>query len=112
MAQPFDADKVGQTLRALLAVIPKGEADLSALTPHRARRLVTEIHAAIDRLTELAHEIDPIRQPPMMLDPYQPEVLGRLIGETMLEQPRHALNRSYSRTLAFTRDIRARGIRA
>ena len=49
----------------------------------------TEIRAAIDRMTDFAHAIDPIRQPPLMLDPYQPEVLGRLIGETMLEQPRH-----------------------
>ncbi len=92
MAKQIDPDNVEKTLRALLACIPEGEPDANALQPRRAKRLVSEIRTAIDRLTDFAHAIDPIRQPPMMLDPYQPEVLGRLIGETMLEQPRHKLN--------------------
>lgn len=92
MGKQIDPDKVGNTLRALLACIPEGEPDGNALQPRRAKRLVTEIRTAIDRLTDFAHAIDPIRQPPLMLDPYQPEVLGRLIGETMLEQPRHKLD--------------------
>lgn len=90
--KPFDPDNVEKTLRALLACIPQGEPDTTGLQPGRTKRLVTEIRTAIDRLTDFAHAIDPIRQPPMMLDPYQPEVLGRLIGETMLEQPRHKLD--------------------
>ena len=88
MAEPFDAALVQQTLHALLAAIPADEADTSSVSQRRVKRLVSEIRRAIERLTEFAHAIDPIRQPPMVLDPYQPEVLGRLIGETMLEQPR------------------------
>lgn len=91
MPKPFDAENVERTLRALLACIPEGKPEAAGLAPRRAKRLVTEIRSAIDRLTDFAHAIDPIRQPPMMLDPYQPDVLGRLIGETMLEQPRHKL---------------------
>lgn len=91
MPESFDADQVQAALRSLLEVIPAGEPDVTTVPARRAKRLVGEIRAAIDRLTDFAHAIDPIRQPPVMLDPYQPEVLGRLIGETMLEQPRHAL---------------------
>ena len=91
MPDSLDADRIEQTLRDFLAAIPAGAPDTSGLNPRRVKRLVAEIRAAIERLADFAHAIDPIRQPPMVLDPYQPEVLGRLIGETMLEQPRHAL---------------------
>lgn len=91
MSTPFDADKLGTLLTTLLALVPERTTTLPDLQPRRAARLIGEIRQAVDRLTSLAQAIDPIRQPPLMLDPYQPEVLGRLIGETMLEQPRHKL---------------------
>lgn len=91
MPPPFDPDSVEAALKELLANIPAPSTVVPDLNARRAKRLVTEIRAAIKRLTDFSHAIDPIRQPPMMLDPYQPEVLGRLIGETMLEQPRHKL---------------------
>ena len=92
MPQSFNVKEVEQALRALLAVIPENRPDVGGMTPRLTKRLVSEIREAIDRLKVFTDEIDPIRQPPIMLDPYQPEVLGRLIGETMLEQPRHALD--------------------
>lgn len=91
MPEPLDAALVQQTLRALLAAIPTEEVDASGVSQRRIKRLVGEIRGAIERLTEFAHAIDPIRQPPTVLDPYQPEVLGRIIGETMLEPPRQDL---------------------
>jgi hypothetical protein len=33
-----------------------------------------------------------IRQPPHVLDPSDPEVIGRLIADTLLVQPRHRLS--------------------
>ncbi|MBI5863101.1 MAG: Eco29kI family restriction endonuclease [Planctomycetes bacterium] len=91
MPEPIDYDRLATALEELLACVPTGGIDASGLATRRAKKLVAEIRQAIQRLRELAHAIDPVRQPPTMLDPYQPEVLGRLIGETMQEQPRHAL---------------------
>lgn len=92
MPHEIDADQIAEALQSLLSAVPVGTPDTTNLDSRRAKRLVAEIRAAIDRLTDFAHAIDPIRQPPMVLDPYQPEVLGRLIGETMLEQPRQSVS--------------------
>jgi hypothetical protein len=86
--------RIFEALEALLAVLPENlpelpddEASARAL---RRRRLVlrNEIHALISRLQDLAVQLDPIREPSTIFDPTDPETIGRLIANTLLEQPR------------------------
>ena len=91
MPQPFDPRRISTALTELLAAIPDGQSVRASVSAPRARRLVGEIVTAIDRLSSFAHAIDPIRQPPEMFDPYLPENMGRLVGQTMLEQQAHGL---------------------
>lgn len=93
MPEAFDPRRITTALAELLAAIPDGQPEPTSITAPRARRLVGEIATAIDRLSSFAHAIDPIRQPPEMFDPYLPENMGRLVGQTMLEQQSHSLDK-------------------
>jgi hypothetical protein len=91
MPGSFDPREVEVALRELLDQIPSSPFDFSGIPAAKRKKLVQEIRGAIERLASFMHSVDPILQPPTILDPYQPEVLGRLIGETLLSQPRNQL---------------------
>lgn len=57
----------------------------------KRRGLLKTVQNLLERLAGIASQLDPIAQPNAVLDPYQPEVLGRFIGTEMLRQPRHPL---------------------
>jgi len=61
------------------------------LDKSRLRGLRDDISRVIERLQQLASAIDPIGQPPFVLDPSEPRVIGELIARTLLEQPRTKL---------------------
>ncbi len=89
--EPFDYDRLDKALRGLLACIPDGPLSREGLTDRKAKRLAAEIREAIERLRKLSQDIDAIRQPATVFDPYRPDVLGRFTGETLLAQERHPL---------------------
>lgn len=91
MAKGFDFDKLDNALRELLACIPDGALNREGLSDRKAKKLAAEIREAIERLRKLGQDIDAIRQPATVFDPYRPEVLGRFTGETLLAQQRHPL---------------------
>lgn len=88
---PFDAGELSRALRALLDALPEGKPDAAAIPPSRIPQLRADILAAIERLTALAIDIDPVRQPPVVFNPAEPETVGALIAKTMLEQARTPL---------------------
>lgn len=88
MPDPINYERLDAALRELLASIPEGEFSRDGLSARRAKRLSGEIRAAIVRLRKLAQEVDPIRQPPTVFDPYLPDVLGEFVGRTMQAQAR------------------------
>ncbi len=76
----------------LLGVLTQLLDTLTAL-PQRAgavrrAKVATEISTAISALRAFETSLDPILQPPHVLDPSDPLVVGRLIAETLLQQPR------------------------
>lgn len=52
------------------------------------RRRLTETG---ESLFTLAKMLDPVREPDLILDPSDPKVIGKIIANTLLEQPRHPL---------------------
>ena len=89
----MDHRAVAAALQGLLAVLPEdmNVADLSGVTARRRKELRMLIRDAIRRLDSVLSGLDPIQVPRVILDPANPEVVGKLIGDTMLEQPRIAL---------------------
>lgn len=88
MPEPINFEQIDAALRELLGAIPEQYFSRDGLTDRHAKRLSNEIRAAMDRLRRVAQEVDPIRQPPTVFDPYLPDVLGRFVGLTMQAQPR------------------------
>lgn len=91
MTTKLDFDRLDRALRELLACIPDGTPNREGLSDSKAKKLAREIREAIERLRKLGQDIDAIRQPATVFDPYRPEVLGRFTGETMLAQVRHPM---------------------
>lgn len=90
--RPFNAGDLSKALRALLDALPDGKPEAAALAAGRIPQLRADILSAIERLTVLAADLDPITQPPVVFNPADPETVGALIAKTMLEQVRTPLS--------------------
>lgn len=78
-----------EALRELLEVLPEdmSAADLSGISSRRRKQLIESIRETIQRLDSVAVGLDPIQVPRFVFDPSNPEVVGKLIGDTLLDQP-------------------------
>lgn len=98
MANPGPQDDalapIFEALAGLLAVLPEnlsplpGDESRARALNRRRSMLRNDIHALIARLQDFAALLDPIREPNTIFDPTDPETIGRLIANTLLEQPR------------------------
>lgn len=61
---------------------------LPALQQARAQTIRRTIVEATERLRRVAETLDPIKRPGAMFDPANPSVVGRMVGITMVAQPR------------------------
>lgn len=93
MASQINPTALQDTLKALLAVLPPN-ASLGSeqLAAPKLKRLRADIGTAIERLIPLSRELDPVKGPPFVFDPTNPEIVGQLIGRTMMEQDRLSLD--------------------
>lgn len=90
-ARNHAADELSALLDALLSLAPVALGDCSHWTKRTRDDLRRRLKATKADLESLLSTLDPVRQPPMVLDPASPEVVGRLIGDTMLVQQRMAV---------------------
>jgi hypothetical protein len=91
ISHTFDPKEVLGLLESLLSEIPAEsiQIDLSS----RQRTLLRErILETMGRLQRLLEDLDPVKSPLHVLDPSDPEVVGRLIADTLLFQDRHRLD--------------------
>ena len=61
------------------------------LAAKRRKQLRNEIREAVVLLESLARHVDPVKEPATVFDPADPHQIGRLIGDTLLEQQRLSL---------------------
>jgi hypothetical protein len=85
----FDHAKLLSALLSLLESLPQDPIDSSTIQAAKLKQLRINIESAIDRLQRILLELDPIKQPQYVLDPSDPNVVGQLIADTLLVQPRH-----------------------
>lgn len=87
----FDHATVSDALESILGCLPDEPPSVEGLRPSQIRRLRERIGELVKRLTALRLQLDSVQMPPMVLDPSDPQVIGRLIAETLLLQARHDL---------------------
>ena len=90
-ANPLHAARLLQLLRDLKQAIPPDPIDASGIGGKGLKTLRGEIEETIAGLQRVILGLDPVKQPPHVLDPSDPEVIGRLIAETLLKQSREPL---------------------
>src|SRR5688500_17410946 len=89
--QRFDYASVSAALDALLACLPAEPLSVEGLRSAQLRGLRERIGEVVEKLSALRLQLDPVRMPATVLDPSDPQVIGRLIAETLLVQARHDL---------------------
>jgi hypothetical protein len=75
-------------LEALLAAVPEGVVLDPNATRHQLQRLRKRIVTVMERLDSLLQEADPVKLPAFIFDPADSAVVGELIANTLLLQPR------------------------
>ncbi|MBL9084786.1 MAG: Eco29kI family restriction endonuclease [Planctomycetales bacterium] len=80
--------KISEKIEELLDILPPDgmrDVDRRGRSSKKLRKLAEESAAA---LAKLAEELDPVRRPSFVFDVSNPETIGRLIGQSLLEQPK------------------------
>lgn len=78
-------------LQSLLQAIPEGSPLDPAASASQLRKLRKEIVVVLARLEGLLQEADPVKLPTFMFDPADAHIVGELIANTLLVQPRQSL---------------------
>lgn len=92
-ATSIDAAVVSDAMKALLAVLPVEPKDaVSDISVQKRNALRKAANRLIESLRKLDRALDPIEHPIDVLDPSDPITVGKLIAETLLVQPRIALD--------------------
>ncbi len=92
MPTKIDAANLADALKGLLKSLPAdGAVAIDEVDAADLKRLRKDIGTALERLLPLSRELDPVKRPPFVFDPANPEIVGQLIGRTMMEQGRNPL---------------------
>lgn len=86
-----DFDELTTALVSLLRTLPESPLQIADATNRPAKKLRKYVEQVLARLRPLADQLDPIQRPPFVFDPSNPETIGKLIGQTLLEQEVQAL---------------------
>ncbi|MCY2931018.1 MAG: Eco29kI family restriction endonuclease [Planctomycetota bacterium] len=87
----FDPKEALRLMQELLAAVPEDMPGVKAIAGANRKNLRQKIYTLIDRLKDLSLALDPIGYPAFVLDPSDPQVMGTLIANTLLAQPRQPL---------------------
>jgi hypothetical protein len=88
-APPGKLEQLAVQLKELSEKLAKEEA--SQLPANRAKRVRETLNEAYDKLRTVMDDLDPIKHPGFVFDPSNPNVVGRVVGITMIAQTRKPL---------------------
>ncbi len=86
---PGKLEQLAVQLKELSETLASEEA--SQLPVNRAKRIRQTISEAYDKLRKVMEDLDPIKHPGFVSDPSNPNVVGRIVGITMIAQTRKPL---------------------
>lgn len=86
---PGKLEQLAAQLKKLLETLAGEEP--SQLPANRAKRVRATISEAYEKLRKVVENLDPIKHPDLVFDPSNPNVVGRMVGITMIAQTRKPL---------------------
>ncbi|MCE5279665.1 MAG: Eco29kI family restriction endonuclease [Planctomycetaceae bacterium] len=89
----FRPKEVLRLMKELLNAIPESLPDNPTVLGPTRTELRETITVLVGRLQKLAVAMDPVRLPDSVLDPSDPQMMGKLIATTLLAQPRLPLSK-------------------
>jgi hypothetical protein len=87
---PEKLEQLADQIKKISEEIAEEEATL--LAAPSAKRVRKTIGDAYEKLRKVMEDLDPIKQPGFVFDPSNPNVVGRIVGITMIAQPRKSLS--------------------
>lgn len=87
--QSGNLEQLAAQLKALSDLIPMEE--VPTLSSRRLTTVRRTVGEAYDKLGKLIESLDPIKHPSFVFDPANPNVVGRIVGMTMIAQDRKPL---------------------
>jgi len=91
MQKPNEISKLLEEINTLSGKLPETPSDYSGFSPAKRRKLRADLETALKKLEVVQQYLDPIALPELVFDPTAPKVVGRLVAETLLLQPRRSL---------------------
>ena len=88
----FDPDQLIIALKSLLELLPIDPSEISYLPAQKRKKIGEQIQLTIDKLLAIVRDLDPTKQPSYVLDPSDPQIVGRLISDTLVVQDRLSLD--------------------
>jgi hypothetical protein len=88
MSDPNDITNILNEISALCGRLPDSPENYTALSPSQRRKLRGELEATLKKLELVQQNLDPVAQPGLVFDPTAPQIVGKLVAETLLLQPR------------------------
>jgi hypothetical protein len=91
MPETNDIAKILDEITALSGRLPDTPKDYSGLSPSKRRKLRADLEATLRKLELIQQNLDAVALPELVFDPTAPKIVGRLVAETLLLQPRRSL---------------------
>ncbi|MEI7728465.1 MAG: Eco29kI family restriction endonuclease [Verrucomicrobiota bacterium] len=83
-----------EEIHTLAAKLPHAPSDYHKLSDTKRRQLRTSLENTIRKLDAARLHLDPISLPDLVFDPTAPKVVGKLVADTLLLQPRVRLDKT------------------
>jgi hypothetical protein len=88
-APPGKLEQLADQVKKLSETLANEQA--SQLPASRAKRVHKTIAEAYEKLRKVMEDLDPIKDPGFVFEPSNPNIAGRIVGITMIAQPRKSL---------------------
>jgi len=91
MPELNDIAKILDEISGLSGKLPASAKDYAILSPAKRKKLRTALETTLRKLEIIQQNLDPVGLPELVFDPTAPKIVGRLVAETLLVQPRRSL---------------------
>jgi hypothetical protein len=92
MPEKIDIGEILNEIKVLAGKLPDSPSEYSELSSSKRRKLRLDLETALMKLELVQRNLDPITLPEFVFDPTAPRVVGRLVADTLLLQPRRLLS--------------------
>lgn len=89
--EEIDISKILTEIQALAKALPEAPSSYAQLASRRRSKLRNDLEMTLRKLEIIAQHLDPVALPELVFDPTAPKVVGKLVADTLLLQPCHAL---------------------